>query len=212
MVVNVYIYSYSISGSTYTKAEEELASYYEGLGYKVIRGQYPTGLGGVTLPTSLSLLPKIVSAAVKLGRSIAPTVSQGLRQRSINQIIGDKDCTHGFIHIQSIPIVRDESNGVSRGISTDSLLLSLVRATEIIQENTEPFRVVLKGVGDGHKGDKTYINGLRCDKSTVRSLARIAKVYRQFSDKNNHKDLHFTFEERKILGPKLTWYLSQEDK
>lgn len=103
MVVNVYIYSYSISGSTYTKAEEELASYYEGLGYKVIRGQYPTGLGGVTLPTSLSLLPKIVSAAVKLGRSIAPTVSQGLRQRSINQIIGDKDCTHGFIHYSLFP-------------------------------------------------------------------------------------------------------------
>lgn len=212
MVANVYIYSYSISGSTYAKAEEELTSYYEGLGYKVIRGQYPTGLGSVTLPASVSLLLKVVSVAVKLGRPIATIVSHGLRQWSINQIIGGRDRTHGFIHIQSIPMVSDESHGVSRGISTDNLLLSLVRATEIIRENTEPFRVVLKGVGDGHRGDKTYINGLRCDKNTVRPLARIAKVYRQFSDENNRQDLHFAFEERNVLGPKLTWHLAQEDK
>ena len=212
MTANVYIYSYSVSGSTYTKAEEELTSYYEGLGDKVIRGQYPTGLGGVALPASLSLLLKLVSAVVKFGRTIAPIISQGLRQRSINQIIGGEGRTHGFIHIQSIPMVRDELNGFSRGISTDNLLLSLVRATEIIRENTEPFRVVLKSVGDGYRGDKTYINGLRCDKNTVRPLAKIAKVYRQFSDENNRQDLHFAFEERKVLGPKLTWYLAQEDK
>ena len=113
MVANVYIYSYSISGSTYAKAEEELTSYYEGLGYKVIRGQYPTGLGSVTLPASVSLLLKVVSVAVKLGRPIATIVSQGLRQWSIKQIIGGRDRTHGFIHIQSIPMVSDESQHIS---------------------------------------------------------------------------------------------------
>ena len=213
MTANVYIYSHSVSGSTYTKAEEELTSYYEGLGYKVIRGQYSTDMGGAALPvSSLSLLLKFVSAVVKFGRTIAPIISQGLRQRSINQIIGGESRTHGVIHIRSIPMVRDESNGVFRGISTDNLLLSLVRATEIIRENTEPFHVVLNGVGDGHRGDKTYINGLRCDENTVRPLARIAKVYRQFSDENNRHDLHFAFEERKVLGPILTWHLAQKDK